>query len=140
MPISYNVEIAERVVHTRAWGMLCNEDLRDYYRTLMSDARFRPDTSCLVNLEDVKVFALDSRVIAEVAAWPVFDVGVRRAIIAPSDVAFGLSRMFSVHAERVGQNVAVFRTDVAAELWLSSPAEAGQEPARAASPGYMRVA
>jgi len=140
MPISYTIEIAKRVVHTRAWGVLCNADLRDYYRALMADLRFLPDLSCLLNLEGVNVFALESRVIAEIASWPVFNVGVRRAIVAPSDVAFGLSRMFSLHAESAGQNVMAFRNEVAAEAWLSSPTDVGQVPARLPCGNYMRVA
>lgn len=141
MPASYVIDVAERVVRMRAWGIFCNADLRDYYHALRADGRFQSDFQCLVNFEAVQRFALDSPVIAEVASWTVFDVGVRRAIIAPTDVAFGLSRMFSVHAQDTGQNVAVFRTQMAAEVWLSSPPDALRgQPLPPRRDGYMRVA
>lgn len=142
MPTSYTIDTAGQMVRVRAWGVYSDADLREYYRKIVADSRFRSSYRCLMNLEGVKVFALDCRVIAEVAGWAVFDVGTRRAIVAPSDVAYGLSRMFSMHGERAGQNIEVFRSEDAAEAWLASPVDGGREPqlSRAILGANMRVA
>lgn len=128
MPTSYRIDTQQALVRMRAWGAVTSADLRDHYHRLVADPRFRPEYLHLTNLEAVTGFAIEACVIAEVASWPVFDVGTRRAIVAPSDVAFGLSRMFSLYAERVGQNVRVFREAREAEHWLNSPMEPGREP------------
>ncbi len=142
MPTSYTINAGEHMVRMRAWGVYSDAELRDYYRRVVADTRFRSAYRCLVNLAAVRVFALDCRVIADVAAWGVFDAGTRRAIVAPSDVAFGLSRMFSTHAAGAGQNVEVFRTEDEAEAWLASPVDDGREPQfeKTLPPANMRVA
>ena len=139
MPETYEIDMDQRLVRARAWGVFSNADLRDHYLLLIADVRFEPSFLHLANLSDVTEFALEPRVIAEIASWPVFDVGTRRALIAPSDVAYGLSRMFSLHAERAGQNVQVFRTEQEAVDWLNSPTRPGREPEITPAAGCVRI-
>ena len=47
-------------------------------------------------------------------------IGGRVAVVAPSDVHFGLSRMGAVHSERVGVDAQVFRTTDEALRWLGT--------------------
>jgi hypothetical protein len=126
--MSYTIDPQQGLVRTRAWATCTSADLRGLYHRLIADPRFRPDFLHLTNLEAVTEFAVDACAIVETASWPVFDAGTRRAIVAPSDIAFGLSRMFSLCAERVGQNVRVFRDAVEAMEWLNAPLEPGREP------------
>jgi hypothetical protein len=48
-------------------------------------------------------------------------IGGRVAVVAPSDVHFGLSRMGAVHSEQVGVAARVFRTADEALRWLGPP-------------------
>jgi hypothetical protein len=112
----------------RAWGVFSNADLRDNCQRIAADVRFEPTLLQLANLDDVTEFTLAPAVIAEIASWSLFDIGTRRAIVASADVAYGLARMFSLHAEYVGQNVRVFRDEQAAVDWLNSPTVPGREP------------
>jgi hypothetical protein len=139
MPSSYQIDVIQQLVRTRAWGELTNENLRDHYHRLAVDPRFRPTFRQLTNLDEVITFAIKHWMIAEAASWPVFDVGTRRAVVAASDVAFGLARMFSLNAERVGQNVRVFRLEGEAEEWLDSPAQPGREPDIAPRPSRIQL-
>jgi hypothetical protein len=118
MPISYSVDTENRLVLSRAWGPLSNTDLHSYYHALAIDRLFRPDFRELLDLTAVLQFLVDSKVLAEIAAWPTFRAATRRAIVAASDVAFGLSRMFATYAEIAGQSVSVFREACTAEAWL----------------------
>jgi hypothetical protein len=128
MPVSYRIEPAMHLVLSRARGRFTNAELRDFYHQLAADPRFRPEYCQLSNVDDVTEFELDSWMIAQVASWPIFDVGTRRAIVAAGDVGFGLARMFSSYGERVGQDVRVFRTEAEALAWLNSPVAPGFEP------------
>jgi hypothetical protein len=107
-----------RLVRARAWGPLSNTDLHSYYHTLVIDRLFRPNFRELLDLTGVMQFLVDSKVLAEIAAWPTFIDATRRAIVAGSDVAYGLSRMFATYAEIAGQSVSVFREACTAEAWL----------------------
>lgn len=42
------------------------------------------------------------------------------AIIAPTDLVFGMSRIFEVYAEESGFNIKVFRDKLEAENWVDS--------------------
>jgi hypothetical protein len=134
MPITYSLDQMNRVVRARAWDLISNEDLHSYYHKLIADIRFNRDFRELLDLSAVRDFLVDTYLIAEVAAWPAFHEGTRRAFVAASDLAFGLSRMFAAYADCVGQRVEVFRETRDAEEWLDYCALFAPElpPSRAA--------
>lgn len=127
MPITYTVDPMNRVVRTRAWGAFSNDDLHGYYHDLTSDVRFDRDFRELFDLTAVRDFQVETYLIAEVAAWPAFQTGTRRAFVAVSDLAYGLSRMFATYADCVGQRVQVFRETRDAEDWLDWSARTAPE-------------
>ncbi|HEV7990258.1 MAG TPA: hypothetical protein VGP25_00440 [Gemmatimonadaceae bacterium] len=134
MPMAYSLDQMNCLVRTRAWGSVTNADLHGYYHGLAADPRFGRDFRELVDLSAVLHFVVESTLIREVASWTVFRAGARRAFIAITDLAFGLSRMFSAYAEDAGQHIEVFRDAGAAERWLeqSEGCSPGHPPARAA--------
>jgi hypothetical protein len=55
------------------------------------------------------------------------DVAFRKAVaVAPSDLAYGLARMFGTYAESASQTIAVFRAMGDAERWLGIDITAAQ--------------
>lgn len=118
MPISYSLDTKNRLVRARAWGPLSNTDLHSYYHAIVIDRLFQPEFRELFDLTAVLQFLVDSKVLAEIAAWPTFKAATRRAIVAASDIGYGLSRMFATYAEIAGQSVSVFREACTAEAWL----------------------
>jgi hypothetical protein len=100
--------------------VLTDADLHGHYASLARDPQFHADYRQLSDLSDVQQVAASRSTIASVASLSVFSPGTRRALVAPSDAAFGLSRMFATYAEEVGQNVQVFRTETEAVAWLQS--------------------
>jgi hypothetical protein len=121
MPISHLIDHNRRLAICRVWGVLTDADLQGHYASLAADPEFHPDYRQLSNLGDVQQVVAGQSTIASVASLSVFRPGTRRALVAPSDAAFGLSRMFATYAEDVGQNVHVFRTETEAVAWLQSP-------------------
>lgn len=119
MPMSYEIDDQRSLVYCRTWGRLTNEELRDHYHALRADPRFDPSYRQLGDLRDVNLDLLDPVVVREVASARVFAPGVRRALVAPSDHAYGLSRIFAAYADTGLQEVKVFRDMATAERWLS---------------------
>lgn len=62
--------------------------------------------------------AAEIKMVAEFLGPYAEHVGGRVAVVAPSDVAFGLSRMGAVHSEGVGITAQVFRAREDALVWL----------------------
>jgi hypothetical protein len=118
MPMSYEIDGERSLVRCRTWGRLTNEELRDHYREISADPHFDPSFRQLGDLRDVDLGLLDAGAVREVAASRVFAPGVRRALVAPTDHAYGLSRIFAAYADTGLQEVQVFRDMAAAERWL----------------------
>jgi hypothetical protein len=118
MSMSYTIDPARQLVRTRAWGVLSTTDLQDSTSRLMVDPRFEPRYRSLVDLREVTGVSADMDALAQTAAVPLFADGVQRAIVASSDVAFGVARMYAAFAARTGGEVQVFRELGDAKVWL----------------------
>lgn len=118
MGMSYRIDTARRLVVTRIWDTFSNDDLRDGISHLMADLRFDHRYRSLVDMRDVTSITVDTRVLVEAARTPIFTSGARRAIVALSDCAFGIARMYAAYAEHDGCSVQVFRDVAEAEKWL----------------------
>jgi hypothetical protein len=118
MGMNYRIDAARALVLTRVWGTFSNDDLRDGISRLMADPRFDDQFRSLVDMRDVSTITVDAPVVAQTARTPLFARGVRRAIVAPSDHAFGIARMYASYAEGDETEIAVFRDLAEAEAWL----------------------
>ena len=90
---------------------------------LLEDPDFEMDFDQLIEVRPgirLRVATGDLRVLARENPFP---DGIRRAIVAPSDVLYGLSRIFEKTVGR-RQRTAVFRTLGEACDWLGVPVEA----------------
>jgi hypothetical protein len=116
--MNYKIDRDRRTVLTRAWGQLSARELLDVMTQLLVDPRFDPTYRSLGDLREVTSITVNPLEAAQTAASPIFAEGTRRAIVATSDVAFGMERMFASFSERCGQKVRVFRDMTAAEAWL----------------------
>ena len=69
----------------------------------------------MTELREIQISPLKVR---EAARDQFFSPGVRRAVVAHSDVAFGMARMYAIASEGMGQTIGVFREFSAAKAWL----------------------
>jgi hypothetical protein len=116
--MNYRIDPERRLVLTRGWGELSTRELADVMRRIRLDPRFDPTYRSLGDLREVTTITVDTMATAQTAASPLFADGTRRAIVATSEVAFGMARMFASFSERSGQEVRVFRDISLAEAWL----------------------
>jgi hypothetical protein len=118
MSFSYSIDAVRRVVFTRGRGIVSTRDMQDLTNRLLADPRFNSEYRALADLSEVTEVTVDALALEETASIPLYEPGTRRAIVAPSDVAYGVARMFAAYSERSGQDVRIFREMSAAEGWL----------------------
>ena len=118
MPATYEVDLALRLVRTREWGVLTDEDLRQLYEKIRSDPAFDPTFRQLCDLRAVTQITTSVDTLRSLAQTQVFSPGVRRAFVVGRAVDFGLARLFQAYSEVEGQTVEVFREMNDAEAWL----------------------
>ena len=118
MPITYEIDPDQRLVVTRIWGPATEDEVTEHNQKLRTDPRFDPHFRQLADMSGVTELLVSTKVIQETAHDQFFAPGARRAFVATDDAAFGLARMFALHAEGLGQTIHVFRDRVAAEAWL----------------------
>ena len=120
MPISYTIDAHARLVHTRVVGNLSLEDALSHTYTLKTDPLFRPEFSEIIdlagftgtdmNLEAMKAFARGLQ-------GEVFSHQAKRAVFAPADSAFDLSREYQ-NMRSDTEHFQVFHTIDDAKQWL----------------------
>jgi hypothetical protein len=144
VPIAYRIDHERKIVVACGYGLLTTADVFDYQRTVWS----RQDVAGYDELADMThVAAVDLpsaqriRDLASMSArMDVPEGGSRFAIVAPSDLTFGLGRMLQAYRaadERSTKTIGVFRTMAEALVFLQLldqplppplPSESGKAP------------
>ncbi|PTY07792.1 hypothetical protein DB347_06085 [Opitutaceae bacterium EW11] len=111
-----------RLVTTVCEGTFNLGVIRGDMEQIRAHPDFRPSYSQLIDLRRA-VFDLGPKEILECSELNLFDPAARRAIVASTDLSFGMSRMFATYREIQGeQNLMVFRTLEEALQWLAAEA------------------
>ena len=118
MPASYRIDVARRLVLSRAWGVFTAQELYDHFTSLAANPAFDPSFPQLVDLRGVERPYMEPSIIRRHALEFLFGPGTQRALVTASDVAYELARMYGNFAAYVPQNVRVFRDMHDAEHWL----------------------
>jgi len=121
VPASYSIDVDRKIVMTRIWGAATEDEIRDHGQRLRNDPEFRPEFRQLVDMSDLTEIKVGSGLIMNASRNQFFSPGVRRAVVANSDAAFGMARMYAIASENAGQTIEVFRDKKAAEAWLDRP-------------------
>jgi len=122
VPATYTIDVARGLVVTRLWGRLTDEDLIDHQQRLRTDPEFDPGFRQFADFSDVEETTIAPEVIRELARTNPWGAGARRAMLAPSDLLFGLARMFEMLDEHLDE-VRVFRNADEARAWLGLDAD-----------------
>jgi hypothetical protein len=123
MPVTYQIDRTRNLIRTRCFGEVTLEEVLDHFRTLQSDPECPSRLDVLLDLSECLSAASGGQLrtvnqaIASVRERVQFDAC---AIVAPTDLLFGMGRMFEVLAEERFRATHVFRSVVDAEEWLSS--------------------
>jgi hypothetical protein len=137
MPIRYDVDHEQRLVHARGSGVVTDQDVFGYQREVWSQAAHAGYDE-LVDMTEVERVALPSagriRALAQVSAR--MDVPGRPckfAIVAPRVFEYGLGRMYAAYRSldpRSTKEVKVFRTVSEAMAWLAARPVIRERPSK----------
>ena len=119
MPTSFAIDKEQRLVTSRLWGPVTEDEVHAHNRRLRNDPEFDPGYRQLVDLSGITEIRVSTNMINETAHDQFFAPGTRRAFFASDDATFGLARMFALQSEGLGQTIEVFRDREKAEEWLS---------------------
>jgi hypothetical protein len=117
MPIEYRIDSERRIVIAKGYGTFTHEDVLRYQQEVWS----RPELAGydeLVDMSHVELITLSSterlREVARLSArMDTHALASRFAIVAPTDLAFGLGRMYEAYRsldEHSTRQVGVFRS------------------------------
>ena len=122
MPADFELDMGERTVRSRVWGVVTDGDLRndvERIRTLFERGILDSTWAQVADFSAVErcdhISSAEIRRLAGYNPWP---KGSLRALVLPSDVGFGLGRMYQVLCGTKGENVCVVRSKADAHAWL----------------------
>jgi hypothetical protein len=118
LPAVYEIDQKQRLVTSRLWGAVTEDEVHDHNRRLRTDPKFDPSYRQLADMTGLTEIIVGSKMINETALDQFFNPGVRRAFVASTDAVFGMARMFALQSEGLGQTIEVFRDRKKAEAWL----------------------
>lgn len=124
MPGSYLIDSTRSIVFSRAWGILTDDELLWHAQTLRADPRFDPAFRQIGNFLDLSEVRVTAEGVRTLAQFNPFNTDSRRAIVAPTDLAFGLVRMFEAHTRSDPDQFRVFRAIGPAFEWVGLDAAA----------------
>jgi len=111
------IDVDRGLVFTRLVGPVSAAEVDEHNRNLAKDPQFNPRFRQLVDVTELTRL-YDAGEVRKSAEEHVFSPGVRRALVASSEAAFGMSRMFAIQSESAGQKIGVFRDMETAKAWL----------------------
>jgi len=118
MPSSYLIDVAQKLVFSRGWGVVTDADVLRHAEALRADHRFDPGFRQVYSFLDLSEVRVTPEGVRSVAHMNPFRTDSRRALVVPSDLAFGLARMFEAHTNSDQEQFRVFRSLGPAFEWV----------------------
>lgn len=123
MPVTYEIDSAARIIHTRCTGAVVLEEVREHFATLSRDSQCPDRLDVLLDLSEMTTVPATAElrtVTGDIARIrPQVRFGFC-AIIATTDAIFGMARMFEVFTEKYFAATRVFRIEAEALAWFGS--------------------
>jgi hypothetical protein len=125
MTVRIHFDDLSRTLFVTADGTVTDEEVRDFARRAVQSPEFPPGGRELIDLRGIERLAVSTDVLREMAqAFRAADTPqseTRIAIVASTDVAYGLSRMYQAFRDDSAVELEVFRDLAEARTWLGLP-------------------
>ena len=119
MPTEYKIDKSQKMVFSKAYGDLTDQDVYEHQDRLRNDPEFDPSFSQLLECGNVtNAEGLTSEAIYELARRNPFGAGSHRAFVAPKKLLFGLFRMFQILTNDYPDELIVFKDLAEARKFL----------------------
>ena len=121
MPAFYKIDKDRGLVLSSASGVFSMVDARSHQERLSKHPDFNPGFSQIADFSQCTQFDISAEDIRALAEVPIFSPQSRRALVLPTDLAYGLGRMFEMLRESHGDTgIRAFRTLEEALDWVFS--------------------
>lgn len=121
MRVEREIDSAARIVVLKVSGRLEDQDLLSLGDELEKAPEVEPDFSLLIDLREADGRGVSSTGVSALAARPpVLSLMSRRAVVVPSDLGFGMARMYELRRHEEGSAARVFRDYDKARRWIAS--------------------
>ena len=121
MPISYTIDTERKLILTKAWGALSDQDLLNHKAALSRDPAFQPGMRELSDVRSIERLDVTSRGVRAMVAHDDTQPGPggphRMALVVPNDEVFGMARMYQTMGG-ADKPIRIFRDIAIAEAWL----------------------
>jgi hypothetical protein len=119
MEIRRTVDAVARVVVLEVIGDLGDPELASLVLELTKVPGLEPDFALLIDMREARGRAVTTSGVKALAQHPlVLSPASRRAVVVPTDLGFGMARMYEMFAEPRGGAVRVFRDYAQARRWV----------------------
>ena len=120
MRVSREIDRENRVVALAVSGALDDDGLLQLVSQLRSDPEVKPDYALLIDLSQANGVAVTSLGVRSLSAQPlVLSATSRRAVVVPSDLGYGMARMYEMLRDERGGVVRAFRDLAQARRWVT---------------------
>jgi len=116
--IDSQIDTQRRLVFTTVQGDIDLAAALDHTDRLRAHPDFDPAMNQLFDMRAVGQISLTADDLRTIAAANVLGPGVRRAVVAPTDLSFGVARQLEFFLTPAGHEVQVFRDIDEARQWL----------------------
>jgi len=119
MATTYEINAERGVIVVTVTGDLTDEGLFDMHRRLAEDPAVRRDFALLFDLREAHGESVTTDGVRALAGLPlVLSPESRRAVVVPTDLGFGMARVYGMRREAKGSKVEVFRDFAEACRWI----------------------
>jgi hypothetical protein len=121
MRVSREIDRIHRVILLGVSGPLEDAGLLSLAADLRSDPEVKPDFALLIDLREASGLAVTAAGVRALVAQPlILSPASRRAVVVPSDLGFGMARMYEMLREDGGGATRAFRDFAEARRWVTS--------------------
>ena len=123
MPVSYNIDTASKLMRITCASPMTFADVANHFRELKEDPAFAGQLDAFADLSDADLLFETSQlgmITTEVAALRAKAQFRIVAVVATSDVVFGIMRMLEVMVAGYLQAIRIFRSAPEADAWLAA--------------------
>jgi hypothetical protein len=119
MPADYTIDKSLKMVFSKAYEILTDQDIISHQEMLRDDPDFDPGFSQLVDCTGVtKADDLSTDAIYELARRRLFGAESQRAFVAPQKLVYGLVRMFQILTNDYPDELVIFKDLTEARKYL----------------------
>ena len=122
MPVTYKINSSKNITLVKGTGKVTARELFEVMRNRAGNNRHNPDYDMLCDFRKVTQVDIQpeelSNLLSTDARLHLFSAGRKVAVVASTNIVYGVARMYEMLSEQLPQQIMVFREMDKAKEWL----------------------